>query len=764
MDKQVPRTFNNPMMKMMNHVLCCLLLLSGSGCSAKAGDIPLVRGGKTRHVIVLPAAPTKVETRAAGVFQDYIQRISGAKLMLIPENKYEGQPAVFIGNTTHGEDRPPEKIAGEGFYLGTQGQDLYIRGGSGQGLLYGVYRWLENYTGCRKYAGKAAMVPASPDISLPQELSVLASPRFIYRQTYYPAAEDPEYMTWHGLHSFEDLWGLWGHSFFKILPPATWFREHPEYYALVNGKRRASQLCLSNEAVYRHTIEYFRKAIQEHPDAVYWSIAPNDDNGYCTCEQCKKADMEEGGPQGSLIRFVNKVAAQFPNHYFTTLAYGYSAQPPLKTKPAANVYIMLSTIDAQRQEPLRTSATAAPFRRQLKGWGALTPNLFIWDYTTQFTNYLSPFPDYHHLQDNLRYFVQHQVKGVFSQGSGTTYSDAAEYNSYVQALLLWNPEADITALQQDFFKGYYGDAGKYIAQYMNALTKAVAGTRAVLDIYGNPVNSHTDYLSPALIDQYAALLDQAEKAADDTLYSGRVQRMRLPLEYTVLQQSRFYGTEKYGYLIPEKDSSHFIVNDRWPARVQRFVEACKKAGVTELSEGGLSPDGYAQEWAGIFARKWDNSLAFRAPVTLAAAYTKEFSPKKEHTLTDGVFGTKDFSYNWLYYYHQDLDATIDLGSIQVLHTISMNFLQDARHYIFLPETLRIMVADDGQHFREAGNQAVPAAEEDYAVNIHPFRFTLNGVKARYIRVTAKCPAALPAWRDVLTPKLPAICVDEVVVR
>ncbi|WP_308199424.1 DUF4838 domain-containing protein [Chitinophaga sedimenti] len=584
------------------------------------------------------------------------------------------------------------------------------------------------------------------------------SPVFAYRETYYPASADAEYLEWHKLHRFEDLWGIWGHSFFKLVPPTTYFASHPEYYALVNGKRQATQLCLSNDNVLRIVTESLRKAIADNPDAMYWSVSQEDGGGFCSCDKCRGINAAEGGTQGSLISFVNRVAARFPQQNITTLAYEQTVHPPKNIKPAANVYVMLSTIAVYRQEPIATTASAAGFREDLKGWSDKTPNIFIWDYTTQFTNYLAPFPDYANLQPNLQYFAKNGVKGVFSQGSGATHSDMAVFNSFIQAKLLWQQDADYAALSKSFFTDNFGAAGPHIAAYVDALLKGVQSSKTRLDIYGG---TNAAYLQPALLDQYSTHLDQAEKAAANNVYlQDRVYEARLPLEYVVLQQSRFYGTEKYGYLVPQGNA--YVVNPKWPERVKRFTELAKKAGVTELSEGGLTPDAYAKEWAEIFAKKWLNSVAFGAKVSLQFPYSEDYPAKGERTLTDGLTGGLDFSTNWLYFYGQDMVATIDLGQSKNIKTIQAGFLQDARHYIFAPVSVTVETSADGRTFKPAARQDLPAAaEEDYTAAIRNITLQTPATGIRYIRVTAKCLPAMPGWRGV--DKKVGLCCDEITV-
>lgn len=736
------------MFRMMQSLLFILTMLS---CQSTVSRIDL-----KKHVIVLPVEATKNELHAGSVLQDYVQRIAGVTLPVIKENGYQkNQAAIFVGNTEH--SAALGKLKGEGFLIAADTRDVYIKGGSGKGVVYGVYTLIEKYFGARKYAEGPAWVPGTKELSVPQHLMDRQEPLLVYRETYYPAAFDNEYLEWHKLHRFEDLWGVWGHSFFKIVPPKTYFSAHPEYYALVDGKRQATQLCLSNEGVFNVTVDYLRKAIADNPDALYWSVAAEDGGGFCTCDLCSKVNKEEGSASGSLIRFINRVAAKFPDQHFTTLAYTYTAKAPQQTKPASNVYIMLSSIDAYRQEPLSTIPSAAEFRKNLESWGALTDHLFVWDYTTQFTNYLAPFPDYNNLQPNLQYMTAHKVQGVFSQGSGDTYGDMGPYNAYLQAKLLWDPAADVAVLTKDFFKGYYGNAGTAMLEYINALGE----NKAQLDIYGNPVASAKNYLSPAAIDKYSTILDKAEAAASGE-YVKRVYNARLGLEYCVLQQSRFYGTDKYGFLQPSGDG--FVVNPRWPERVKKFVAQCKGAGVKELSEGGASPDAYQQEWDTIFSKKWVNSLAYNAKVSLVNPPSDEYPAKRERTLTDGLLGTKDFSINWLFIYGKDLVATIDLGAEKTVNKVQVNFLHDPRHYIFNPAMITVETSADGVNFTTAGTQQTPSiADEDYTTRINTFQFSLPAVRARYVRVRGQCQAAVPGWRGAPPTKRPSVCADEVYV-
>lgn len=747
-------------------ILLIMLIATQTACRVTADPLVLVSDGRPVAVLVLSSDAVPLEKEAAAILNTYVRKMSGVSLPEITADAYQEGPAVWIGRAAEG--RMSGSVPGaEGYQLTVSDQSLFIRGGSGRGLLYGVYTLLETYFGCRKYDQRPAFVPKRTTLELPGNLQDAYTPVFEYRESFYPASMDQEYLDWHKLHRFEDRWGVWGHSAFKMVPPGTYFSAHPEYFALVNGQRQASQLCMSHPDVLKLTVNWLKEAIAENTDAVYWSVAPMDGGGFCTCDQCSRTDREEGGHQGSLVRFVNKVADQFPDKKITTLAYTYTADPPGKTKPAANVYMMLSSIDAQRHQPLEQALGADAFRKQLAGWGALTANLMVWDYTVQFTNYLAPFPVTAFLQPNLRYMQEKGVKGVFEQGSGYTYGDMAELNSYLLAKALWKPQEEMTAIREDFLTGYYGKAAPAISAYLNALEHAVSETGAVLDIYGNPVNNRKDYLSPGRIDQYSQLLDKAEAAAEgDTLLTARVNRVRFGTEYTVLQQSRLFGRDQYGYLAPDEDEGGvYRVKSNWPERVNRFVKVLERSGVTEMAEAGVTPEQYRKEWEELFSRGWIPALSVDRPVRLEHAFMEDYPAKGEATLTDGIPGTSDYSYNWLLFEGTDLVATIDLGRVQPVQSVQINYLDDPRHYMFSPVQVRAEMSADGRTFTEI-TVVRPAPSEDQPEALIK-AVTLAGSTAsqgRYVRVTAVCPSAFPPWFTGNPARKPVIAFDEITVR
>ncbi len=735
-------------------------------CSSSAQELTLISNKTSGYKIVVPAEATAMEQKAANVLQKYFRLSAGVELPIVKEDAVIGNFGLYLGKTGKGKKLHPGKLANEAYLLEASGSDIFFMGGGGRGLLFSVYAFLENYAGCQKVANVTAFTTTIKDLKIPL-LHEEITPQFEYRESYYPASLDAEYQEWNRLQDFEDLWGpkMWGHTYDKLVPGKTYFKEHPEYFALVKGRRQPSQLCLANEEVYNIVVAELKKRIAASPDALYWSVSPNDDIGYCECDLCKKTDNEQGGPQGSLIKFVNRVAANFPDKKITTLAYGYTHKPTKSMKPAANVYIFLSDIDAYRDKPLTEEGSAAAFRADLKGWGALTPNIFVWDYVTQFTNYLAPFPNFHTLQANMKYMKENGVKGVFVQGSGETYSEFAELRCYVIAKLLSDANADVRKLESQFITDYYGPkAGKFIQQYLDLLQAKMLESHRKLDIYGNPVNEWGSWLSPGAIDAYSEILDKAEAAAEgNATFQDRVMKVRLAQEYTVFQQARFYGIERFGIFVKE-NAGGWQIKPKLQEKIKRFVANCKKAGVTELSEGGPSPDRYQAEWDAIFKAGVTPTKAIGASVALKFPFVEDYPAKGTRTLVDGNPGYNDFSYNWLCFNGVPMVATIDLGVAQSVKNIKMHFLDDPRHWIFLPESIKIEVSEDGSKYRSIGDIASAAKDEHFELTIKEFQ-TQNKTSGavRYIRITAANLPSLPEWR-YREGKKPMLACDEVFVE
>src|SRR5690606_24221003 len=184
---------------------------------------------------------------------------------------------------------------------------------------------------------------------------------------------------WHKVSSRDD-WGLFVHTFNRLLSPEEYGKTHPEYFSLIDNRRLpGTQLCLSNPKVVEIVVTNLKKEIAENPEATYWSVSQNDNDQYCQCDACTALNKKYGDvPSGSMVYFVNEVAKQIPDKIISTLAYWYTREAPKNIKPEPNVNIMLCNIESKRQAPVFETDPA--FSNDLKDWASLTNDIPIWDY------------------------------------------------------------------------------------------------------------------------------------------------------------------------------------------------------------------------------------------------------------------------------------------------------------------------------------------------------------------------------------------------
>ena len=431
-----------------------LSLLGFWVCTVVSAQIVLVNNGKSKSRIVL-TKETPVNRTAANILQMFVQKISGKNLPITLGQQALGKGDIWIdGELSSG-------VTEDGFSLSTKDGILRISG-SGNGTVYGVVTLLEQYLGVDYWGENEYSFNPAKTIELPL-IDKIDNPAFRYRQTQcYAIRTDSIYKWWNRLEEPNEVFaaGYWVHTFDKLLPASVYGKDHPEYYSYFKGKRhpgKASQWCLSNPEVFEIVAQRIDSIFKANPDRHIMSVSQNDGNyTNCTCDACKAIDDYEGALSGSIITFLNKLAARFPDKEFSTLAYLYTMNPPKHVKPLPNVNIMLCDIDCDREVTLTENASGKEFVKAMEGWAAITNNIFVWDYGID--NYLAPFPNFHILQDNIRLFKKNHATMHFSQIAGSRGGDFAELRAYLVSKLMWNPEANVDSLMQHFLHGYYGEA------------------------------------------------------------------------------------------------------------------------------------------------------------------------------------------------------------------------------------------------------------------------------------------------------------------
>lgn len=708
--------------------LCFFLFVAILSIQLRA-QVSLVKKGKPTARIIL-SDDTSAERTAANLLQNFIQKISGSSLP-IHCNQTAKKGDVLI--SSH-QELP--SVTSDGFSLSTQHGILKISGGNDNGVVYGVVTLLEQYLGVDYWGENEYSFTPRKTITLPL-IDKIDNPAFRYRQSQCYATRDSLYKWWHRLEEPSEVFAAtyWVHTFDKLLPSDVYGKTHPEYYSFFKGKRhpgKASQWCLTNPDVFEIVSQRIDSIFKANPDKHIISVSQNDGNyTNCTCDSCKAIDDREGALSGSVITFLNKLAARFPDKEFSTLAYLYTMNPPKHLKPLPNVNIMLCDIDCNREVSLTENASGREFVKAMQGWSAITDNIFVWDYGINFDNYLAPFPNFHILQDNIRLFKQHHATMHFSQIAGSRGGDFAELRAYLVSKLMWNPEVNTDSLMQHFLHGYYGEAAAPIYRYIKVMEGALIGSGQRLWIYDSPVSHKKGMLKPELMRRYNALFDEAEKAVSkDERLLKRVQRARLPLQYSELEIAR---TEN------EKDL------DDINRKLTLFEERVKAFKVPTLNERNNSPVEYCQLYKERYMPRARQSIALGAKVSYLTEPTGRYKEVGETALTDGLFGGSTFVESWVGWEGKDGALVVDLGQSKEFRSIETDFLHQVGQWILFPLRVVYSYSDDGVTYTHLETHNLP---EDRSIEVK-FRGIRSEspqpIRARYIKVEVTGTKECPTW-------------------
>jgi hypothetical protein len=542
----------------------------------------LFTNGSSDYRIVIAGNASDSEKWAARELQQWIQKTGNVKIPVeTPNSSYAG-PKILVGfNELTAQKTSVEmpESEDESYHYFNEGEDIIIYGGSERGTMYGVMSFLENELGCRWYTPSVSVVPQKKEYSF-ERLSHSEKPGIRVRNDFYFEAFDPIWAArnkMNGTLGFnkvtpqpggtENYWSV--HTFYPLMPPEEFYDKHPEYYSLIDGKRiyDHAQLCLTNPDVLKIITERIKKTMRENPEYLIYSVSQNDWRNPCQCKKCQALVQKEGSESGPVIWFVNQVAEavekEFPDKFIGTLAYQYTRTPPKNIKPRRNVVVRLCSIECCFSHDFQTCPENRSFLEDLKGWAAISPHLYIWDYVVNFSHYIMPYPNFYVLQPNIKTLRDNKSIGIMEQAAYQSRGgEFAELRAYLIAKLLWNPECDIEKEIDDFMYGYYGRAGQYVREYFDFLhSRVTPETHIHLGLSPDDVLFSGNFVSEA-----EAIFRKAEKVAETPEILHRVEMAELPVLYLKCRQTPELAVYDGSY--------------------KKFTEIVEREGITHYAETG----------------------------------------------------------------------------------------------------------------------------------------------------------------------------------
>jgi Domain of unknown function (DUF4838)/Glycosyl hydrolases family 2, sugar binding domain len=525
--------------------VCLFCLLATSACAATSEDatLQIITNGAPRATIVLPSEAHTDETLAAKELKDHLKLMSGATLRIVKKAPASG-PTILLGAAAGKDLLPLIRKKGDdpaAFAISVKGQTVRIQGLSPEGTLFGVYELLEQL-GCRWYMPSdfGRVVPKKATVAVRAQTTIQV-PSFNGRWFTVAPRRDAEGKVWQrrvrmggpffpSAHGFRPLKG--SRPKMKAM-----FKAHPEYYALVKGKRVMRQACLSNKDVLRLAIAETKAFFRKNPDKEWMGMGPNDGGGFCECEGCRNLDggtfdpfSNEPAVTDRYVWFFNQILkgieGEFPKKKICFYIYHTYMLPPVRHKLDPRICGAFAPITLCRVHGM--SNPICPDRsyyvKLMKAWGKVMPDMYERGYCCNLADPGFPFSRVHVLRDEIPKAKKLGIKGWRVESFPHWGSMTPTF--YISGKLMWDVDVDVDGLVKDFAKNFFGPAQAPMHRYLVAMDAALRDA----DHHTGSSFNMPDFYPAKLRAKMRLELDRAAALAKGTPSAKRVAAFRLTFD------------------------------------------------------------------------------------------------------------------------------------------------------------------------------------------------------------------------------------------
>jgi len=418
-----------------------------------------------KYTILYPENASEKTMTGVSELQKYIERSCGVKLPA--KAGTDGDFAIILEEKTVVVDGSANDNI-DNFSLKSEGNNIRITGSAERGIIYGCYELIDDVIGWLYMvdnggSGKVLSHVSSEYLSPRDELDISGldyteSSIIADRACVNSDRERHTALKWiRRCHTFDEL---------DNAPDGTSYSEQYE-----------NQPCLTDETVYQVMLANVLKLLDETPDADIISISQNDNLGYCQCENCAASDAKYGGPSGTLIAFLNKMAADmekagYGDVLIHTFSYMYTENAPENIKADSNIMVEFAPINSCFGHPIDGGCNDLHYGSQMKKWAEVCDHIYYWDYMYNLSQCATPYPyiKYSNFAYNFRLIADMNTIGYFPNASYTFDWEFGALRLYLRTQLMWDPymsEEEYNGYIKKFMEGYFGAGWEDIYEAFN---------------------------------------------------------------------------------------------------------------------------------------------------------------------------------------------------------------------------------------------------------------------------------------------------------
>lgn len=465
-------------------VIFCLF----SAFSLSASDkIKIVENSKSSYQIVIPdkgknALLGYFWEQAAILLKNCIFESTGVTIPITEESKaIKTNPSIYIGDTDKAlaSGIKADTLSSWEYIIKTSGKDIILVGRDliaerakknnskdytsyELGSVKAVTSFLETYCGTRFVipGPNGISIQKKNEIELPAPLNIRKADFFKYcigrasRDSFYDIANNFYPTVRYGSYG--------GHSHNVAVAQDKYFKEHPEYFALLKGKRftheTRPQYCLSNPDVQELIYKELLRKLDEGYD--YAQLAQGDGFVPCECEKC--VSLYGVKSYGEKLWIMHKNMAERllkdrPDKKVMIISYGPTASPPETFNEfPANVMVELCYYSPEALAAWKKCKVPGGFTVYIYNWGCYKTEGFTPKNTPEFC------------KQQIELFKNNNIWGIYRCGFGELYGlEGLVYYTYGK--LLEDSTKDPAKLADEFCDFAYPDSVKPMKAFFTLL-------------------------------------------------------------------------------------------------------------------------------------------------------------------------------------------------------------------------------------------------------------------------------------------------------
>lgn len=475
----------------------------------------IAKSGRPMATIVTADNAGEQRLSLAEELRHWLQRVTGASLPV--ESGGNGQTGLVMGTAgdfpREAKNLKLQELGPEGFVIRSGPERLVILGNTELALQHAVFAFLESL-GCRWFFPDPVwtVMPRKPDLSV--RLDRRERPAYDYRQIWYGwAAQTPalkeHYQAWarHNLMFWNEsplppaFQVDTSHSYIRHVPRDL-FKDHPEYFSLIDGQRQPRQLCVSNEAVQDRVIESVLNKFRITTNLNMVSVDPNDGGNHCECNPCK----ELGTISDRVFHLANQAAdavrKEFPQKWVGLNGYHLHSDPP--NRPIhPGVYVSVTT---------RFRHTDFSFDDQVRRFKELGAAVGVYEY---FSVYPWDWDMPGAALGGRARMLGYRIRKYYKELNVVTLNAESSCNwgpnglgYWVASKMMWNPNLKPEELAQDFYVNAFGKAATPMKRLYERWNRGDGfvirqGVKAALDDLAEAYRAEKDPAVGARLDRVA---------------------------------------------------------------------------------------------------------------------------------------------------------------------------------------------------------------------------------------------------------------------